>query len=116
MPGGVPVGTLAMGKAGAVNAALLAARILALGDAAIAQRLSDWMAQQTAAVGRLDPMMRPEVAAAARRSVIGILGGGQLGRMLALAAARIGLKCHIFAPEGDNPAFEVARLLHRSGI
>jgi 5-(carboxyamino)imidazole ribonucleotide synthase len=41
-------------------------------------------------------------------SVIGILGGGQLGRMLALAAARLGLKCHIFAPNGDNPAFEVA--------
>jgi 5-(carboxyamino)imidazole ribonucleotide synthase len=41
-------------------------------------------------------------------SVIGILGGGQLGRMLALAAARLGLKCHIFAPPGDNPAFDVA--------
>ena len=41
-------------------------------------------------------------------SVIGILGGGQLGRMLAVAAARLGLKCHILAPKGDNPAFEVA--------
>ena len=41
-------------------------------------------------------------------ATIGILGGGQLGRMLALAAARLGLKCHIYAPEGDNPAFEVA--------
>jgi 5-(carboxyamino)imidazole ribonucleotide synthase len=41
-------------------------------------------------------------------SVIGILGGGQLGRMLALAAARLGLKCHIYAPAGDNPAFDVA--------
>ncbi|MBL8905545.1 MAG: ATP-grasp domain-containing protein, partial [Rhizobiales bacterium] len=41
-------------------------------------------------------------------STIGILGGGQLGRMLALAAARLGLKCHILAPEGDNPAFQVA--------
>jgi 5-(carboxyamino)imidazole ribonucleotide synthase len=41
-------------------------------------------------------------------SVIGILGGGQLGRMLALAAARLGLKCHIYAPKGDNPAFDVA--------
>lgn len=39
---------------------------------------------------------------------IGILGGGQLARMLALAAAPLGLKCHIFAPEGDNPAFDVA--------
>jgi 5-(carboxyamino)imidazole ribonucleotide synthase len=41
-------------------------------------------------------------------SVVGILGGGQLGRMLTLAAARLGLKCHIFAPRGDNPAFDVA--------
>jgi 5-(carboxyamino)imidazole ribonucleotide synthase len=41
-------------------------------------------------------------------SVIGILGGGQLGRMLALAAARLGLRCHIFAPEPESPAFQVA--------
>ena len=41
-------------------------------------------------------------------SVIGILGGGQLGRMLALAAARLGFRCHILAPRGDNPALYVA--------
>ena len=41
-------------------------------------------------------------------SVIGILGGGQLGRMLALAAARLGLRCHFFAPEPESPAFQVA--------
>jgi len=39
---------------------------------------------------------------------VGILGGGQLARMMALAAAPLGLKCHIFAPEGDNPAFDVS--------
>jgi 5-(carboxyamino)imidazole ribonucleotide synthase len=39
---------------------------------------------------------------------IGILGGGQLGRMLALAAAEIGLSCHIFCPDSDSPAFAVA--------
>ena len=39
---------------------------------------------------------------------IGILGGGQLGRMLALAAARLGLDCHIYAPEAESPAFAVA--------
>ena len=50
MPGGVPVGTLAIGKAGAINAALLAASVLALTDAALARRLEDWRAQQTAAV------------------------------------------------------------------
>ncbi len=41
-------------------------------------------------------------------STIGILGGGQLGRMLALAAARLGFKCHIYAPEADSPAFQVS--------
>ncbi len=41
-------------------------------------------------------------------STIGILGGGQLGRMLAMAAARLGLKSHIYAPETDSPAFDVA--------
>ncbi|MGA3308635.1 MAG: 5-(carboxyamino)imidazole ribonucleotide synthase [Xanthobacteraceae bacterium] len=40
-------------------------------------------------------------------ATIGILGGGQLGRMLALAAARLGFKCHIFAPDPDSPAFDV---------
>ena len=40
-------------------------------------------------------------------ATIGILGGGQLGRMLALAAARLGFKCHIFAPNPDSPAFDV---------
>jgi 5-(carboxyamino)imidazole ribonucleotide synthase len=41
-------------------------------------------------------------------STIGILGGGQLGRMLAVAAARLGLKTHIYCPEKDSPAFDVA--------
>jgi 5-(carboxyamino)imidazole ribonucleotide synthase len=41
-------------------------------------------------------------------STIGILGGGQLGRMLALAAAPLGLKCHIYCPDPQSPAFEVA--------
>ncbi len=42
------------------------------------------------------------------RKTIGILGGGQLGRMLALAAARLGYRCHIYAPEAESPAFDVA--------
>jgi 5-(carboxyamino)imidazole ribonucleotide mutase len=50
MPGGVPVGTLAIGKAGAINAALLAAGILALGDSTVAAALDTWRATQTAAV------------------------------------------------------------------
>ena len=50
MPAGIPVGTLAIGKAGAINAALLAASVLALNDAALADRLSAWRQTQTAAV------------------------------------------------------------------
>lgn len=50
MPGGVPVGTLAIGKAGAINAGLLAAAVLALNDPEIAASLDDWRARQTKAV------------------------------------------------------------------
>jgi len=46
-------------------------------------------------------------AALEPQATIGILGGGQLGRMLALAAARLGFKCHVLAPSPDSPAFDV---------
>ena len=55
MPAGVPVGTLAIGKPGAINAALIVAAQLATTDAALAERLDAWRAAQTAAVGE-----RPE--------------------------------------------------------
>lgn len=54
MPGGIPVGTLAIGRAGAINAALLAASILALSDDALSQRLQAWRAKQTDSVA-VDP-------------------------------------------------------------
>ena len=50
MPAGIPVGTLAIGRAGAVNAGLLAAAVLALGDPALTERLEAYRARQTAAV------------------------------------------------------------------
>jgi 5-(carboxyamino)imidazole ribonucleotide mutase len=55
MPPGVPVGTLAIGKPGAINAALLAASMLALGDPSLAERLATWRQRQTDAVAE-----RPE--------------------------------------------------------
>jgi 5-(carboxyamino)imidazole ribonucleotide mutase len=58
MPAGVPVGTLAIGKAGAINAALFAASILALTDKALADRLAAWRKQRTDAVAE-----RPEESA-----------------------------------------------------
>src|SRR5581483_3437377 len=50
MPAGIPVGTLAIGRSGAINAALLAASVLALGDTELAERLSAWRQQQTDAI------------------------------------------------------------------
>src|ERR1700761_9594131 len=58
MPAGVPVGTLAIGKAGAINAALFAAAVLALNDPALAARLAAWRKQQSDAVSE-----RPEGSA-----------------------------------------------------
>jgi 5-(carboxyamino)imidazole ribonucleotide synthase len=48
-------------------------------------------------------------------STIGIVGGGQLGRMLAMAAARLGYKCHVYAPDEAPPAAEVAAAFTRGG-
>jgi 5-(carboxyamino)imidazole ribonucleotide mutase len=53
MPAGVPVGTLAIGRAGAINAALLAVAILGVGDRALAKRLDTWRAAQTASVASI---------------------------------------------------------------
>ena len=50
MPGGIPVGTLAIGEAGATNAGILAAQILAIGDKALAERIAAFRARQTASV------------------------------------------------------------------
>jgi len=52
MPGGIPVGTLAIGKPGAINAALLAAAVLALSDPKVAKRLDAFRARQTASVAK----------------------------------------------------------------
>ncbi len=61
MPAGIPVGTLAIGRAGAINAALLAAAVLALDDPKIARALDRWRAAQTAVVGKapVDPDETP---------------------------------------------------------
>jgi 5-(carboxyamino)imidazole ribonucleotide mutase len=53
MPGGIPVGTLAIGKAGAINSGLLAAAVLALSDVALSQRLAAWREKQTASIAEV---------------------------------------------------------------
>ena len=93
MPAGVPVGTLAIGEAGAVNAALLAAAVLALGDEALAGRLEAWRAARAAEVAERPQDDRRSFRGARAMilspgATIGILGAGQLGRMLAMAALK----------------------------
>src|SRR4029079_6598148 len=103
MPGGIPVGTLAIGKAGATNAALLAAAVIALSDTKVAKRLDARGGRHTKALApraKYRNSLKPG-------ATIGILGGGQLARMLALAAAPLGLRCHVYSPEKDSCAFEV---------
>ncbi|TCR70271.1 5-(carboxyamino)imidazole ribonucleotide synthase [Bosea sp. BK604] len=53
-------------------------------------------------------MSTPDPTGLAPGAMLGILGGGQLARMIALAAADLGIRAHIFAPEADSPAFDVA--------
>ncbi len=59
MPGGSPVGTLAIGKPGAINAGLFAAQMLSINDEKIAAAIEDWRAKQTAAVAEI-PVDQPE--------------------------------------------------------
>ena len=107
MPAGVPVGTLAIGQAGAINAALLAAAILARSHRELRARAR-----------ALPRASRPTRARTARPAnglthragrIVGVLGGGQLGRMLALAAAPLGVAFRFLDPAADACAGDVAR-------
>ena len=118
MPAGVPVGTLAIGRAGAVNAALLAAAILAGSDAALADRLRRFRAAQTEAVlDSPDPAIpRREPSRACNRllqamTTVACIGGGQLGRMLGLAGLPLGLSFRFLDPSPDACAREVGELV-----
>jgi 5-(carboxyamino)imidazole ribonucleotide mutase len=95
MPAGIPVGTLAIGRAGAVNAALLGAAILALGDPALGHRLAAWRAAQTAGRPPAAPRRAP------RRSPPGLdhrdPGGGS-SPDVGVWPPRGSLPRHVFAP------------------
>ena len=102
MPAGVPVGTLAIGKAGAINAGAARRR-----DARDQRRGARGAArawrEDANRIGRRSARMIVPPG-----STIGIIGGGQLGRMLAIAAAQLGYKCHIFDPHERPCAADVA--------
>jgi 5-(carboxyamino)imidazole ribonucleotide mutase len=124
MPAGVPVGTLAIGRAGAVNAALLAAAIVATGDAGVRERLRAYQRSPhrggppgpgslgpqhvSSPAGSPDPSSRPS-SSRPERSRIGIVGGGQLGRMLALAGRPLGARFRFLEPADDPPVGRTGR-------
>ncbi len=105
MPGGVPVATLAIGKAGAVNAALLAVSILARGQGELVDKLRAVSRRAAAQGARRDPAVNGVILPGA---TIGVLGSGQLGRMFAIAARRMGYRVHTFSPDYDTPTGQVA--------
>ncbi len=107
MPAGVPVGTLAIGRAGAVNAALLAAAILARGDEGIRERLAAYRAEQTRSVLD-DPIRRRDRTSL---TLVACIGGGQLGRMLGLAGLPLGLDFRFLDPSPAAPAADVGELV-----
>ena len=86
--------------------------MLALGDDALAQRLDAWRAARPAAVAETAFGQRRMILAPG--ATIGILGGGQLGRMLAMAALKLGLRCHIYAPGEPTPRPTTRRARARS--
>ena len=109
MPGGVPVGTLAIGKAGATNAGLLAVvdpRQLAPRAARAAARLPRTSRRRRS--GRNG--CRDDARSTRHRpgAALGVLGSGQLGRMFAIAARRMGYRVHTFSPDDDTPTGQVA--------
>ena len=113
MPAGVPVGTLAIGRAGAVNAALLAAAILAPvgrghpGAAGGVPRRADAVRARRARPGRV----RTGITQGPAVTLVACIGGGQLGRMLGLAGLPLGLRFRFLDPSPDAPAAEVGELV-----
>ena len=107
MPAGVPVGTLAIGEAGRRQRGAARRR-----DPRAGRRRTrgppGGMAGRTKRRRRRSPDRSAEMNLAPG-SVIGILGAGQLGRMLAVAGAKLGLRTHVYAPDADAPADDVAR-------
>jgi len=107
MPKGIPVATFAIGEAGAANAGLFAAAMIAATDPAVAKRLAAFRVKQTNAAGRCTCR---RTAGSRRRSSwpvalpiapgawLGLLGGGQLGRMFAMAAQSLGYKVVVLDP------------------
>ncbi len=106
MPAGIPVGTLAIGVAGATNAALLAAAILANKYDNVRTALDQFRTEQTDGV-----LAQPLPSRTPHDMKIGVIGAGQLGRMLALAGYPLGLRFVFLDQSADAPGAQVGRIV-----
>jgi hypothetical protein len=105
MPGGVPVATMAIGKAGATNAGCSPWRCSRRGAPSCASGCAP------SAPSRPQRPCAGDAAVSARScpgATIGVLGSGQLGRMFAIAARRMGYRVHVLSPDDDTPTGQVA--------
>lgn len=102
MPGGVPVATMAIGEAGATNAALFALRLLSVDDKAIADALANFAEEQ----GKSQRSLQMSST-----KTIGIIGGGQLGQMMAISAIYMGHKVITLDPAADCPSSRVSEVI-----
>jgi len=96
MPKGIPVGTVAIGKDGAINAGLFAASIIANSNNQIKKNLNNWRTKQTKSVKKKPKSMS--------NITLGIIGGGQLGCLLSQAANKLNIETVIFSDDKNSPA------------
>ena len=120
MPKGVPVATFAIGDGGAANAALFAVAMLAVNDAALRGKLDAYRAKQTEAAramtlrsSSMKPLLPGATGPDGRPVTLGVMGGGQLGRMFVQAAQAMGYFTAVLDPDKTSPAGLVAPLPHR---
>ncbi len=105
MPRGVPVATFAIGEAGASNAGLFAVALLAIEDVGLAKRLLQSFAS-SGSNGRGDGAA--QIMSIMPGAMLGLLGGGQLGRMFTMAAQSMGYRVTVLDPADESPSSSIA--------
>ena len=106
MPAGVPVGTLAIGKAGAINAALLATAILANKHPEFVEPLANFRARPDAGGARQPGSARGDM------TTVGVLGGGPAGPHARAGRLPLGLRFRFLDPADEAPAGQLAPCVH----
>ena len=104
MPAGIPLPTLAIGKAGSINAALSSVSILSNKYPRIREKLEKYRKKQTNSIKKYQQM---------KSDILGIIGGGQLGMFMCIAAKKIGAKTIVFSTEKNFSAKSFATDIYK---